>query len=134
MATLFSRIISGDIPSYRIAENTECYAFLDINPVRAGHTLVVPKCEVDYFYDLSDEQLAGLMSFAKEVALAIQAATGCVKVGTAVVGLEVAHAHIHLIPLNDLGDMNLYDKCPQTSEELSRMATSIREHLRKDLL
>lgn len=134
MATIFNRIISGEIPSYRIAATSTAYAFLDINPVKPGHTLVVPRREVDYFYDLEDDEIADLMSLAKEIAQAIQAATGCLRVGTAIMGLEVPHAHIHLIPLRDLGDMNLYDKYRQTPEELEAMAQAIvallPEHLR----
>ncbi len=134
MATIFSKIIRGEIPSHRIAETASAYAFLDINPVRAGHTLIVPHREVDYFYDLEDAEIAELMTFAKEVARAIQTATGCIKVGTAIMGLEIAHAHIHLIPLRELGDMNIYDKQPQTADELAAMAERIRQHLPEHLL
>lgn len=133
MATLFTKIIRGEIPSHRIAEAADCYAFLDINPVRPGHTLVVPKREVDYFYDLEDAELAALMAFAKQVARGIQAATGCVKVGSAVMGLEINHAHLHLVPLKELGDMNLYDKTPQTQQELAQMAEAIRRELPESL-
>lgn len=133
MATLFTKIIRGEIPSHRIAETADCYAFLDINPVRPGHTLVVPKREVDYFYDLEDAELATLMAFAKQVAQGIQAATGCVKVGSAVMGLEINHAHLHLVPLKELGDMNLYDKTPQTQQELAQMAEAIRRELPESL-
>ncbi len=129
MASLFTRIIQGEIPSHRIAESADCYAFLDINPVQVGHTLVVPKREVDYFFDLTDQEMASLMSFAKVVAAAIQEATGCVKVGSAVMGLEIAHAHIHLIPLQEMGDMDLYKKKPQTAEELAETARQIVRHI-----
>ncbi len=129
MATLFSRIIAGEIPSHRIAENAEFYAFLDINPVQIGHTLIVPKREVDYYFDLSDEELGRMQSFAKQVAQAIQAHTACLKVGTAVMGLEINHAHLHLIPLKDNGDMNVYLKLQQSAEELAATAEGIRQHI-----
>lgn len=104
--TIFSKIIAGEIPSYKCAENDKFYAFLDINPLAQGHTLVVPKHEVDYIFDLSDEELADMVVFAKKVALAIQRAFPCRKVGMAVLGLEVNHAHIHLVPLQSEGDMD----------------------------
>ena len=104
--TIFSKINAGEIPSYKCAENDKFYAFLDINPVAQGHTLVVPKHEVDYIFDLSDDELAEMIVFAKKVALAIQTAYPCRKVGMAVLGLEVNHAHIHLIPLQSEGDMD----------------------------
>lgn len=105
MATLFSKIIAGEIPSYKVAEDEHFYAFLDINPLAKGHTLVVPKREVDYIFDLTDEELAAMHVFAKHVALAIQKAFPCRKVGEAVIGLEVPHAHIHLIPMQKESDM-----------------------------
>lgn len=105
MATIFSRIVAGDIPSYKVAENDKFYAFLDINPLVKGHTLVIPKQEVDYIFDLSDEDLAEMQVFAKKVAAAIKAAFPCIKVGQAVIGLEVPHAHIHLIPIQKESDM-----------------------------
>ena len=105
MATIFSRIIAGEIPSYKVAENDKFYAFLDINPLAKGHTLVVPKREVDYIFDLEDDELAAMHVFAKSVALAIQKAFPCRKVGEAVIGLEVPHAHIHLIPIQKESDM-----------------------------
>ena len=104
--TLFSKIIAGDIPSYKCAENAEFYAFLDINPLAQGHTLVVPKREVDYFFDLADDEIARMTVFAKKVAAAIRQAFPCKKVGMAVLGLEVNHAHIHLVPLQSEGDMD----------------------------
>jgi histidine triad (HIT) family protein len=105
MATIFSRIVAGEIPSYKVAENDKFYAFLDINPLVKGHTLVIPKQEVDYIFDLSDEDLAEMQVFAKKVAAAIKAAFPCIKVGQAVIGLEVPHAHIHLIPIQKESDM-----------------------------
>jgi histidine triad (HIT) family protein len=105
MATIFSKIISGDIPSYRIYEDENYYAFLDINPLAVGHTLVIPKTETDYLFDLEDDLLAGMMVFAKKVARAIDKTIDCKRVGVAVLGLEVPHAHIHLVPLNSLHDI-----------------------------
>ena len=105
MATIFSRIIAGEIPCYKVAENDKFFAFLDINPLVKGHTLVVPKQEVDYIFDLSDEDLAAMHVFAKQVARAIEKAFPCKKVGEAVIGLEVPHAHIHLIPIQKESDM-----------------------------
>ena len=106
MATIFSKIISGDIPSYKIAEDDKFYAFLDINPMTKGHTLVVPKQETDYLFDLDDELLSEMIVFSKRVALAIEKVVSCTRVGVMVIGLEVPHAHIHLIPINKMDDMN----------------------------
>lgn len=108
--TIFSKIIAGEIPCYKIAENDRYFAFLDINPVNWGHTLVVPKQETDYIFDLDDEALAGMAVFAKRVAEGIRSVIPCRKVGMAVLGLEVPHAHIHLIPINKEGDMNFSHK------------------------
>lgn len=116
--TIFSKIIAGEIPSYKCAENDKFYAFLDINPLAQGHTLVVPKHEVDYIFDLSDEELAEMVVFAKRVALAIQSAFPCRKVGMAVLGLEVNHAHIHLVPLQSEGDMDFRKPKLQLSAEV----------------
>ena len=127
MATIFSRIIAGEIPCYKVAENDKFFAFLDINPLVKGHTLVIPKQEVDYIFDLSDEDLAAMHIFAKKVALAIGKAFPCKKVGEAVLGLEVPHAHIHLIPMQDEKDMifaNLNLKL--TDEEFKAVAEPIR--------
>ena len=106
MATVFSKIVKGEIPSYKVAENEHCYAFLDINPVMEGHTLVIPKQEVDYIFDLDDDLYVELQLFARKVAKAVRAAIPCKRVGVAVLGMEVPHAHIHLIPLNSEGDMD----------------------------
>ena len=126
MATIFSRIITGEIPSYKVAENDQFYAFLDINPLVKGHTLVVPKKEVDYIYDLSDEELAAMHVFAKHVALAIQKAFPCRKVGEAVIGLEVPHAHIHLIPIQNESDMLFSNpKLKLSDEEFKSIAERI---------
>ena len=128
MATIFSKIIAGDIPSYKVAEDERFYAFLDINPLAKGHTLVVPKREVDYIFDLDDEELAAMQVFAKRVALAIQQAFPCKKVGQAVIGLEVPHAHIHLIPLQREADMIFSrPKLQRTDEEVKAIAEAIRQ-------
>lgn len=108
--TIFSRIIAGEIPSYKVAENDKFYAFLDINPVNWGHTLVVPKKETDYIFDIEDEDLAEMIVFSKKVAKAIKEAIPCRKVGVTVLGLEVPHAHIHLVPLQKEGDMDFKNK------------------------
>ena len=105
MATVFSKIVAGEIPSYKCAESDSFYAFLDINPLVKGHTLVIPKREVDYIFDLTDEELAAMQVFAKHVAVAIKKVCPCIKVGQAVLGLEVPHAHIHLIPMQSEQDM-----------------------------
>ena len=126
MATIFSRIIAGEIPSYKVAEDDKFYAFLDISPLVKGHTLVVPKKEVDYIYDLSDEELAAMHVFAKHVALAIQKAFPCRKVGEAVIGLEVPHAHIHLIPVQNESDMLFSNpKLKLSDEEFKSIAERI---------
>ena len=126
MATIFSRIIAGEIPSYKVAENEQFYAFLDINPLVKGHTLVVPKREVDYIFDLEDGEVAAMQVFAKGVALAIQQAFPCKKVGQAVIGLEVPHAHIHLIPIQRESDMLFSNpKLKLSNEEFVSIAESI---------
>lgn len=126
MATIFSKIIAGEIPSYKCAENEEFYAFLDINPLVKGHTLVVPKREVDYIFDLSDEEIARMQVFAKHVAVAIKAAFPCIKVGQAVLGLEVPHAHIHLIPMQSEKDMLFSNpKLSLSDEEFKAIAEAI---------
>lgn len=108
--TVFSKIIAGEIPSYKVAEDDRFYAFLDINPVNWGHTLVVPRKETDYIFDIDDEELAAMMLFAKKVAKAIKTALPCRKIGVTVLGLEVPHAHIHLVPLQKEGDMDFKNK------------------------
>jgi histidine triad (HIT) family protein len=123
MATIFSKIAAGEIPSYKVAENDKFYAFLDINPLVKGHTLVIPKQEVDYIFDLSDEDLAEMQVFAKKVAAAIKSAFPCIKVGQAVIGLEVPHAHIHLIPIQKESDMLFSNpKLKLTAEEFKEIA------------
>lgn len=126
MASIFSKIVAGEIPSYKVAENDQFYAFLDINPLVKGHTLVIPKREVDYIFDLSDKELAGIHLFAKQVALAIQKAFPCKKVGEAVIGLEVPHAHIHLIPIQKESDMLFSNpKLKLSAEEFTAIAAAI---------
>ena len=126
MATIFSKIIAGEIPSYKVAEDDKFYAFLDINPLVKGHTLVVPKREVDYIFDLEDDELAAMQVFAKRLALAIQKVFPCKKVGQAVIGLEVPHAHIHLIPIQKESDMLFSNpKLKLTNEEFVSIADAI---------
>ncbi|MBO7102969.1 MAG: HIT domain-containing protein [Bacteroidaceae bacterium] len=127
MASIFSRIVAGEIPSYKIAEDERYYAFLDISPLQKGHTLVIPKREVDYIFDLEDDELAGLQVFAKKVAKAIKKAIPCVKVGQCVLGLEVPHAHIHLVPMQSEADMRFTNPhLKLTPEEFEQIAESIR--------
>ena len=129
--TLFTKIINGDIPSYKIAENEQFYAFLDISPVAVGHTLVVPKKPVDYIFDLEDQMLADLMVYAKKIAKAIEAVVPCARIGIAVVGLEVPHTHIHLIPINDVGDIDFKKKRVELShEKMSQVAKEIADKLK----
>jgi histidine triad (HIT) family protein len=130
MASIFSRIITGEIPSYKIAEDDKYFAFLDISPLAKGHTLVVPKQEVDYIFDLDANTLSGLMLFAQKVAKAIDKAVPCTRVGVAVIGLEVPHAHIHLIPLNSVADIDFgRPKLKLDKEELEEIAAAIRTAL-----
>ena len=126
MATIFSRIIAGEIPSYKVAEDDRYYAFLDINPLVKGHTLVVPKQEVDYLFDLDDDTLGGMMVFAKKVAAKIKREIACKKVSVVVLGLEVPHAHIHLIPIQSESDVDFHrEKLQLTPEEFRKIAEKI---------
>ena len=128
MESIFSKIVSGEIPSHKIAENDNYYAFLDINPLAIGHTLVIPKIETDYIFDIEDEQLGGLIVFAKKVGKAVESVINCKRIGVTVIGLEVPHAHIHLIPLNTLYDMDFKQpKLKLTNDELAETAEKIRE-------
>lgn len=129
MPSIFSRIVAGEIPAHKIAENEDYLAFLDVMPTATGHTLVIPKMEVDYLFDLDDTLYLGLMAFAKTVAPAIEKAIPCQRIGVAVVGLEVPHAHIHLIPLNSMADMDFSHKLKPTPEELAQTAQEIRAFL-----
>ena len=129
--TIFTKIIKGEIPSYKVAENDKFYAFLDINPLQKGHTLIVPKLaepEADYIFDLDDDILSEMLVFSKQVAHGIKAATDCKRVGVAVIGLEVPHVHMHLIPINKEGDMSFANpKMTLAAEEMAEIANSIAE-------
>ena len=126
MATIFSKIISGEIPCHKIAENDDFLAFLDIMPLRKGHALVIPKKETDYIFDMDDVELAAMMIFAKSVSHKIKKVFPCRKIGVTVIGLEVPHAHIHLIPINGIADMNFsQDKLTLSQEELAQIAQDI---------
>ena len=131
MSTIFSKIISGEIPCYKVAETNDFLAFLDVRPLTAGHTLVIPKREVDYIFDMEDEQFAGLHLFAKIVAKAVKAAVPCKRIGVAVIGLEVPHAHIHLVPMNAIGDLNFEKERAQIlPEQFEQIAADIRAALK----
>ena len=125
MASIFSRIIAGDIPSYKVAENDYCYAFLDINPLAKGHTLVVPKQEIDYIFDIDDRLLQEMILFSKKVATAIQKTVPCLRIGMSVIGLEVPHVHVHLIPLHTMENARFTHKEKLTPEEFKVIATKI---------
>ena len=126
MATIFSKIIKGEIPCYKVAESDDYFAFLDINPLRAGHTLIVPKKEIDYIFDLDDKYLGAMMVFSKKVAEAIKSAVPCKRIGVAILGLEVPHAHIHLVPMDTMEDVNFKNpKLKFTSEEFKAIAENI---------
>ncbi|MDE5945163.1 MAG: HIT family protein [Rikenella sp.] len=131
MASIFTKIVSGEIPSYKIAEDEKYYAFLDINPLAEGHTLVVPKREVDYLFDLEDRELAEMMTFAKRVAVGIREAIPCNRIGVAVIGLDVPHAHIHLVPINEGGDLDFgKPKLTLSSEEFRTIQEKIQGKIR----
>lgn len=127
MASIFTKIINGEIPCHKIAEDDNYFAFLDINPLALGHTLVIPKQEVDYIFDLDDDVLSGLSVFAKRVAKAIEKTIECKRIGVAVIGIEVPHTHIHLVPLNNIGDLNFSNpKLEVASDKLAEIAANIR--------
>jgi histidine triad (HIT) family protein len=127
MASIFTRIIQGEIPCHKIAENEKFIAFLDVTPVAKGHTLVVPKQEVDYFFDMNQDLLSEINLFAKEVATKLQRTVPCRRIGVAIIGLEVPHAHVHLVPLNTMADINFSaERLKMSSEELASLATEIR--------
>ncbi len=128
MSTIFSKIVAGDIPAYKVAESNDYLAFLDVNPLTEGHVLVIPKKETDYIFDIQDDEYMGMWVFAKIVAQGIKKAYSCKKVGVAVVGLEVAHAHIHLLPINHVHDMN-FEKTKLTLE--SSVLEEIADHIRE---
>lgn len=126
--SIFSKIVSGDIPSFKVAETVEYLAFLDVNPLTEGHVLVIPKKEVDYIFDMDNESYVGLMMFAQVVAIGLKKAIPCLRIGVSVIGLEVPHAHIHLIPINNMDDMNFSrPKLSLTKEKLEEIADKIRE-------
>ena len=130
MASIFSKIIAGDIPCYKIAENDDFIAFLDVFPLKKGHTLVVPKKEVDYIFDLDQETYSGLMNFSKQVAVAIKQAVPCNRISVGVFGLEVPHAHVHLIPMNTMNDVNFSnEKLKLSKEEFEQIAFEIRKYI-----
>lgn len=130
MPTIFSKIIAGEIPCYKIVESEKYLAFLDINPLAKGHTLVIPKQETDYIFNINDEELAGLHLFAKKIAKAIEKAVPCKRIGMAVIGLEVPHAHIHLVPINHVGDINFSNpKLSFSKSEMEQVAEKIRGFL-----
>ena len=130
MASIFSRIVAGEIPCYKVAEDERFFAFLDISPMAKGHTLVIPKQEVDYIFDLDDDTYNGLMAFARKVARALEGAVECKRVGVAVMGLEVPHAHVHLIPITTEGDMNFFrEKLSLPAEEMAAIAARIAEKM-----
>ena len=131
MSGIFSKILKGEIPSHKIAEDDNYYAFLDINPLAKGHTLVIPKKEIDYIFDLEDDLLAGMHVFSKRVAKAIEKVVPCKRIGIAVLGLEVPHAHIHLIPINRIDDINFArPKLQLANEEMADIAGKIRQELK----
>ena len=130
MASIFTKIIKGEIPSYKIAEDDNFIAFLDVFPIAKGHTLVVPKVEIDYIFDLDDETIAGMHIFAKKVALALEKAVPCIRIGTMVAGLEVPHAHLHLIPMNKITDLSFeHPKLKFTEEEFKAIQKSVVDNL-----
>lgn len=130
MATIFTKIVNGEIPCYKIAENDQYLAFLDINPLAPGHTLVIPKQETDYIFDLDDNTIAGLMVFAKKTAIALKSAIPCKRIGIAVLGLEVPHAHIHLVPMQTEGDINFSNpKLKFSQVEFQQIAERIQNYI-----
>jgi histidine triad (HIT) family protein len=133
MASIFSKIVKGEIPAYKVAENDKFLAFLDINPLAKGHTLVIPKQEIDYIFDIEDEMLGEYMIFAKKVAKAIEKVVPCERIGIAVVGLEVPHSHIHLIPINNVEDINFArPKLKLSENEFEEIAAKIRKQFEAD--
>ena len=126
MASIFTKIVKGEIPAWKVAESERFLAFLDVRPLAKGHTLVIPKKETDYFFDLSEEELSEIMIFSKKVALALKSTIPCLRIGMSVIGLEVPHAHIHLVPLNNMGDIH-FGKTPLSfsSEEMEQIAQNI---------
>ena len=133
METIFTKIVKGEIPSYKIAETENCFAFLDISPIAKGHTLVIPKKQIDYIFDLDNELLSELMTFAKVVAKALEKVVPSKKIGISVIGLEVPHAHVHLVPMNELHDMDFKkERLKISDEEYRRLAKEIAENIGKE--
>lgn len=132
MSSVFTKIVNGEIPSYRIAESENCFAFLDINPLMKGHTIVIPKREIDYIFDLDDQLYDFLFSFAREIAGAIKKSVDCKRVAVAVIGMEVPHAHIHLIPINEEGDIDFKkERVKLTKEQFAEIALRISKNITK---
>ena len=129
MSSIFTKIINGEIPCYKIAEDDNFLAFLDVNPNAKGHTLCVPKQEIDKIFDIEDELYVGLMKFSKKIAIALEKTVPCKRIGMAVIGLEVPHAHVHLIPLNEMGEMTFKHKVSLTKEEFEALAKCIQANL-----
>ena len=129
MSSIFKKIIDGEIPCYKVAEDENFLAFLDVNPNAKGHTLCIPKQEIDKFFDIEDDLYLGLMKFSKKVAIALEKTVACKRIGMAVIGLEVPHAHVHLIPLNEMGEMTFKHKVSLTKEEFEALAKRIQENL-----
>lgn len=129
MASIFSKIVNGEIPCHKVAENEDFLAFLDVFPIAKGHTLVIPKTEIDYIFDLDDDLYSRLFLFAKSIAPALEKTVSCVRIGVSVIGLEVPHAHVHLIPLNSMADADFSSKIKTSQEELSSLAGEIRANL-----
>jgi histidine triad (HIT) family protein len=129
MSTIFTKIVNGDIPCYKVAEDDNFLAFLDVNPNAKGHTLCIPKQEIDKIFDIEDDLYLGLMAFSKKVAIALEKTVPCLRIGMAVIGLEVPHAHVHLIPLNEMGEMTFRHKVSLTKEEFEALAKSIQANL-----
>ena len=129
MSSIFTKIINGEIPCYKIAEDDNFFAFLDVNPNAKGHTLCVPKQEIDKIFDIEDDLYLGLMQFSKKIAIALEKTVPCKRIGMAVIGLEVPHAHVHLIPLNEMGEMTFKHKVSLTKEEFEALAKNIQANL-----
>jgi len=129
MSSIFKKIIDGEIPCYKVAEDENFLAFLDVNPNAKGHTLCIPKQEIDKFFEIEDDLYLGLMRFSKKVAIALEKTVPCKRIGMAVIGLEVPHAHVHLIPLNEMGEMTFRHKVSLTKEEFESLAKSIQANL-----
>jgi histidine triad (HIT) family protein len=129
MSSIFTKIVNGEIPCYKVAEEEQFLAFLDVNPNAVGHTLCIPKQEIDKFFDMDEELYLGLMRFSKKVAAALEKTVPCERIGMAVIGLEVPHAHVHLIPINEMNEMRFQNKVALTKEEFETLATKIQQNL-----